>query len=666
MNDEVLLSKSKENLDGDERLVCAASNILKTDIDQLQMISTVALKLLELTQEENTYSSDLSEIIQTEPTLVAKVLQVVNSAAFSLANNIQSIHHALSMIGFAEIRQIAIEQLLFNQLVNQGVQKSFDQLFFWQHCLFVACLSKQIAIDLGYPKPEIIYTAGLLHDIGKLVFENHGKVAYSDFLSSTDRSDSPTDQNERVFFGLTHTDIGHLLCMKWNLPTIVTAVVAFHHDLAPKHSRYAEYNYETAIVSFADYIAWLHGIGASRNEAGRGLPDKVLNIIDFRKLDFENLLQRVDQAMTRTSQLYGITFPDIQKLRASLVFTAIRDECTAHLKSHPSKQKLTPLASLISPHRSLDPQEIILSTLQAIHDDFAFERVIMFGMSPNRHGLLAKHCWPKQDYPELLIPIDAIGGQLLQCLRNRTPVIINKLSDDFGKRLANILNIESFVAAPVLQNNRLIGVLYADHVQSKRVVDPDCLLQILPVANELGVALFHAKKFCMAKKQAEIDSLTQLYNKGKINHLLNEVYQHQGDALDHFAIGFVDIDHFKKFNDICGHQAGDDVLKIVAEILRSLSRPADFVGRYGGEEFLFALRQTNKEGAYGYAERMRLEIERRGKLLSPRFDNLALTVSIGIALYNPKFQHYLEHVAMADQAMYRAKKQGRNRVLLIN
>ena len=665
MNGDSLLSNEEEDPAGYKQWVLAARNVLKTDIDYLQMIPTAALKMLALTQDENTSSLDLAEIIQTEPALAAKILQMVNSAAFSLPNNIQSIHHALSMIGFSEIRQIAMEQLLFSQLFTQGNHHRFEQLFFWQHCLFVACLSKQLAIDLGHPNPDALYTAGLLHDIGKLVFENHGKASYSDFLASSGKNDCPADQNERVFFGLTHAEIGHVFCVKWNLPAVITAAVSFHHGLAPPYSKYAEHNDESAIISFANYLAWLHGIGSSKGEVGQGLAEGVINLINFSRLDFENLLRRVDQAMAHTSQFYGITFPDIQKLRASLVFTVIKIGRDTHLKAGNASQRLNFFSSLISPHCSLDPKEIILSTLKATHDDFGFERVMMFGMSPNRRGLLARQCWPK-DESDLVIPMEALGGQLLECLRSRTPVIINKSGDMFSQRLTAILNTECFIAVPVLRNNRLIGLLYADYPQSGKTIDPECLARILPIANELGLALLHAKKFEMAKKQAEIDSLTQLYNKGKINCLLSDVYRQEAEEREKLAIGFVDIDHFKKFNDICGHQAGDDALRIVAAILRSLSRPADFVGRYGGEEFLFALRHTDRDGAYGYAERMRLEVEKRGKILSGRFKDLSLTVSIGIALYNPTFQSYREQIVAADQAMYQAKHQGRNRVWLMD
>ncbi|MGR8929567.1 MAG: HDOD domain-containing protein [Gammaproteobacteria bacterium] len=666
MNGEIRRFDSEENMKCYQQLVSVASNVLKTDVDCLQMISTAALKLLKLTQDADAHSSDLAEIIQTEPSLAAKVLQAVNSAGFSLPNRIQSLNHAIGMLGFSEIRRIATEQLLFSQLLTSRSDQRFEPLFFWQHCLFVACLSKQIAVDLDYSNPEILYTAGLLHDIGKLVFENHGKVTYSDFLSSSDKSDSPTDHNERSFFGLTHTEIGHVFCVKWNLPEVITAAVAFHHDLAPAYTRYAEYNYETAILSFSNYVAWLHGIGSSKGEAGHDLPFGVLKLVDFRRLNFESLFSRVDEAMARTGQFYGIIFPDIQTLRASLVFSVLSDGHEIHDKGDIGNPRGSSLASLISPHRSLDPQQIVLSTLQAIHEDFGFERVMMLGMSPDRQALITKQGWPKHVFQPSTIPFEAIGGQLLRCLRNRTPVIINQSSDVHGARLTRIFETMEFIAAPVLRNKRLIGVLYADYCKSKRPISQNCLSQILPVTNELGLALSHAKTFNVAKRKAEMDSLTQLYNRGKLNDLLDAVYNGDKSELKNFAIGFVDIDHFKRFNDLCGHQAGDDVLRIAAEILHSLSRQADFIGRYGGEEFLFALRHTNSDGAYDYADRMRQEIEKRGKILSCRFSNLVLTVSIGIAMYNPGFQNYVEHVAMADQAMYQAKSRGRNRVVLIN
>ena len=130
-------------------------------------------------------------------------------------------------------------------------------------------------------------------------------------------------------------------------------------------------------------------------------------------------------------------------------------------------------------------------------------------------------------------------------------------------------------------------------------------------------------------------------------------------------MGFADIDRFKLFNDSCGHQAGDDALKIVADILRNLTRPGDFIGRYGGEEFLFVLKNTDEAGAYGYAERIRSEVERRGKIMSQRFDGHLLTVSIGVSLYNRHYTHYADMIEAADQAMYRAKSEGRNRIVIL-
>ena len=112
----------------------AANRVLKSTIGQLQMISTAALKLLQLTHDDNAQLDSLVKIVETEPTLAARVLNVVNSAKVSLPYPVQSIRHAINILGFNEMRQLVTEQLLYNQLIHRDSRLPFDQLFFWQHC----------------------------------------------------------------------------------------------------------------------------------------------------------------------------------------------------------------------------------------------------------------------------------------------------------------------------------------------------------------------------------------------------------------------------------------------------------------------------------------------------------------------------------------------------
>jgi diguanylate cyclase (GGDEF)-like protein len=192
------------------------------------------------------------------------------------------------------------------------------------------------------------------------------------------------------------------------------------------------------------------------------------------------------------------------------------------------------------------------------------------------------------------------------------------------------------------------------------------LREIAPIAYELGIAMFNARQYDQEKKHAEIDHLTQLFNKRIVNNYLTKIFREDASKLANIAIGFIDIDRFKLFNDTCGHQAGDDALKIVADILRSLTRPGDFIGRYGGEEFLFVLKDTDEAGAYGYAERIRSEIERCGKIMSKRFRGHLLTASIGVSMYSRDYVDYTDMIEAADQAMYRAKSEGRNRTVMLS
>jgi diguanylate cyclase (GGDEF)-like protein len=122
----------------------------------------------------------------------------------------------------------------------------------------------------------------------------------------------------------------------------------------------------------------------------------------------------------------------------------------------------------------------------------------------------------------------------------------------------------------------------------------------------------------------------------------------------------LDVDNFKSYNDTYGHLVGDKVLRSIAGVLKETVRSVDLVARYGGEEFSVLLPKTGYEGAAIVAERIRQTVE---ALKIPVVDQVTgVTVSIGLAEFKPEFKEADEFIDNADQALYRAKADGKNRV----
>ena len=647
----------------------AANLILKHKVDRLQVIPAVALKLLRLTSDERTNVTDLSLLIETEPTLAAKVLRNVNSAAFALSHKVTSIKRAVNILGFSSVRQLALNQLFYNKLIQNKSKNEFDQLFYWQHCLFVASLSRAIANALAHPDPDLIYCAGLMHDIGKIVFENHGKVSYSDFLLACKGDEQSTLSGEHDFFGLNHAEMGYVFCQQWDIPEQIAAIVYCHHDFPQDDEPFAQYKADIAIINFANYIAWMQGIGSIAINNPPELHAEVSKHLNVTVLDLESLLSHVDQEMQHTREFYGIQFPSLNKLRATLIETALLlSHYNKQTEAMPALSSNVPVRSLTVPHKSLDPDEIVPWTLSAIQSDFDFQRLILLNVKPKQRSLVAAYSCPEFDKKEALkqfsIKIETLPQAILNSLRERKAILVNN-KDKQNKSILEQFQVDEFALLPVLSQNRLVALLYIDNSIAQRPITSSQIAQIKPVIHELGVALANAKRFELEKIRAELDVLTGLLNKRMVIEHLTATFQLNKKYLTAVAVGFIDIDFFKKFNDTCGHQAGDDVLKIVAQIMRTLTRPSDFIGRYGGEEFVFVLHDTTAKGAQIYAERIRFEIERKGLILSQRFQGHALTISVGVSLYDEKFTSYNQMIEVADSAMYTAKQNGRNCVVVV-
>lgn len=173
------------------------------------------------------------------------------------------------------------------------------------------------------------------------------------------------------------------------------------------------------------------------------------------------------------------------------------------------------------------------------------------------------------------------------------------------------------------------------------------------------------QKLREATRLANFDSLTQIANRLKFDGHLTKQWKQMTREQSSLSILLCDIDYFKQYNDTYGHVMGDGCLKKVARALNeTLSRPTDLVARYGGEEFAAVLPQTGEEGALRVAERMQMAIAHLEIPHASSSINPYVTVSIGVASAIPQPQRsYDSLVDEADQLLYRAKQQGRNRIV---
>jgi diguanylate cyclase (GGDEF)-like protein len=165
---------------------------------------------------------------------------------------------------------------------------------------------------------------------------------------------------------------------------------------------------------------------------------------------------------------------------------------------------------------------------------------------------------------------------------------------------------------------------------------------------------------------ANKDGLTGLANRRSFDHLLDQEWQRTQRARQPLALLMLDVDHFKKYNDMYGHQAGDECLRLIArELHRVTQRPGDVAARYGGEEFVVVLPNTDEDGAHEVARRIVDAVQTLSLAHLHNVPALVVTVSVGVSCIVPNSTATSDAlISSADFALYRAKETGRNRACL--
>lgn len=255
------------------------------------------------------------------------------------------------------------------------------------------------------------------------------------------------------------------------------------------------------------------------------------------------------------------------------------------------------------------------------------------------------------------------SGLTSRILDSKTPVIVSDITKEQLKINPVLIEegVKSFMAVPLKAGGKIIGILYVNDFKPREFTKG----QVSIVSLLATQATFAIENIMLLEKTALMsvtDELTKLHNHRYLIKSLNDELKRATRYKQNLSVVMIDVDYFKHYNDTHGHLMGNEVLKELARILKVNTRDIDIVARYGGEEFSIVLPQTDKEKALATAERIRAAVEGFDFPNGETQPGGRVTISMGVAMFHDDGKTSSELVGKADEALYQAKREGRNRV----
>jgi two-component system, cell cycle response regulator len=250
-------------------------------------------------------------------------------------------------------------------------------------------------------------------------------------------------------------------------------------------------------------------------------------------------------------------------------------------------------------------------------------------------------------------------------LRPMPFVPLSEQDDAHDVRVFGGLKVPRFRAVkifPMIAREKPLGFLCLASTTDVDEILPAEETMLATVARHGALTLENAQMYDRLERLATTDGLTGVLNHRRLKELLEESMSRARRYKRTISVLMVDADHFKSVNDTYGHPVGDLVLKGIATILMDEARETDIVARYGGEEFVVVLDETDGDAARGVAERIRQRVQ--DEVFEGDFGRLSITMSLGLSTWRTELNKTMEELLeCADQALYEAKKSGRNRVI---
>ena len=264
---------------------------LARKVQQLPTLPTVYFRVTELMNDPNSSAAEIGEVVAHDQAIAARLLRVINSSFYGFKERISSVTCAMTMIGFRGLRELILTLTALPILRRGGNDKAFDDRTFWAHAVGCAAGARSAARLLRVGDPEEAFTAGLLHDIGKLAEYWFLKEEFVALLERAHDENEPIFVLERDSFGFTHADLGRMLAEKWQFPDRLVDVISNHHTPAGS----TRFPREAAIIHLADIISRAKMLGDTYDGRVPPLDMNAWQVIGLEKNQIEHLMQIVDE-----------------------------------------------------------------------------------------------------------------------------------------------------------------------------------------------------------------------------------------------------------------------------------------------------------------------------------------------------------------------------------
>ena len=219
--------------------------------NELPSLPEIYIKVTELLESEYSTAHEIGDAVQTDPSLTAKILKMVNSAYFGLPNQVSSVSQAVNLLGRQQLQNILMSTVLAGVFKDIDLAR-FSLRDFWQHSIKTAIIARHLAMQNAYILDhEAFFTAGLLHDIGRLVLARAAPDEVYEVARQVKEEGADAVQLESQMLGVTHVELGAVLMDKWNMPTMLTQCVIKHHDTEHEGVR----TVDTSIVYLANRLS---------------------------------------------------------------------------------------------------------------------------------------------------------------------------------------------------------------------------------------------------------------------------------------------------------------------------------------------------------------------------------------------------------------------------